>query len=82
MTKLSSNDIVRMNIKYYRTLNNITQRQISELLNVDEKHYCNLENGHYNYTLKNLDIIAELLNKEVWELLKERHTQKEIDNLK
>ena len=79
--KQSSNDIIRLNIKYYRILNKITQRKVAEVLGVDEKHYCSLEAGRYNFTLPNIDIICELLNVEAWVLFKERHTLNEIKQL-
>lgn len=80
--KLSSNDIVRLNIKYYRVLNGFTQRKLAEVLGVDEKHYCSLESGRYNLTLQNIDLICEFLHIEAWMLFKERHTLEEIKQLK
>lgn len=79
--KLSSNEIIRLNVRYYRILNKITQKKIAEYLNVDEKHYCSLESGRYNFTLQNIDIICEILNIEPWRLLKERHSKEEIELL-
>ena len=70
---LSSNDIIRNNVRYYRLKNCYTQKQVSEHLNIDEKHFNRLENGYYNFTLENLDLLAQLFNKEPWEFLKERH---------
>lgn len=78
---ISSNEIVRINIRYYRVLNKITQKKMAEYLDVDEKHYCSLESGKYNFTLSNIDIISKVINKEVWTLFKERHTKKEIETL-
>ncbi len=71
--KKTSNEIIVNNIKYYRLKAKITQAQMAEKLGITEKHYCHLENLKYQLTLKNLDIIAPILNKEPWELLKERH---------
>ena len=82
MNKLSSNEILRINIKYYRLSNGYTQARIAEVLEVDEKHYNRLENGVYNYTLKNLDILANFFDKEPWRLLKEKYTLEDIDKLK
>ena len=79
--KLSSNEIIRLNIRYYRILNKITQKKMAEYLNVEEKHYCSLESGRYNFTLQNIDIVCEVLNIEPWILLKERHTKEEIELL-
>ena len=47
-------------------------------MQINEKHYCSLENGKYNFTLDNLDLVSTILNKEPWELLKERHTEDEV----
>ena len=82
MNKLSSNEVLRINIKYYRLLKGYTQASIAEVLEVDEKHYNRLENGVYNYTLKNLDILADFFDKEPWKLLKETYTQEDIDKIK
>ena len=76
--KLSSNEILRNNVKYYRITQGFTQEKISELMQINEKHYCSLENGKYNFTLDNLDLVSTILNKEPWELLKERHTEDEV----
>ncbi len=80
--KQSSNDIVRLNIKYYRLLNKVTQRKLAEVLGVDEKHYCSLEAGRYNFTLPNIDMISDFLHVEPWILFKEKHTIDEIKQLK
>lgn len=77
----SSNEIIINNVKYYRLLAKITQAQMAEKLGISEKHYCHLENLKYQLTLRNLDVIAKILNKEPWELLKERHTKEEINKL-
>ena len=76
--KLSSNEILRNNVKYYRITQGFAQEKISELMQINEKHYCSLENGKYNFTLDNLDLVSTILNKEPWELLKERHTEDEV----
>lgn len=61
---LSSNEIVRVNVRYYRNLNGLTQKQMADLLNIDEKHYCSLEGGKYQFTLKNIDIICDIFKIE------------------
>lgn len=78
MNQLSSNEILRNNVKYYRIIRGFTQEKMSELMEINEKHYCNLENGRYNFTLENLDLVSTILNKESWELLKERHNEDEV----
>ena len=62
--KLPSNEIVRTNVRLYRIKNGLTQKKMAEYLNVDEKHYCSLESGRYNFTLQNIDIVCEIFNLE------------------
>ncbi len=78
MKQLSSNEILRNNVKYHRIIKGYTQEKMSELLGINEKHYCHLENGKYNFTLENLDLVSNILNKEPWELLQERHSEDEV----
>lgn len=75
---LSSNEIVRNNIKYYRITKGFTQEKISELLGINEKSYSNLETGRYNISLDRLDEISKILELEPYILLKERHTEDEV----
>lgn len=77
---LSSNKIVRNNIKYYRITKGFTQEKISELLGINEKSYSNLETGRYNISLDRLDEISNILELEPYILLKERHTEDEVPN--
>ena len=78
MKTLSLNERIRYNVKYYRIVRGLTQEKISELIGVNEKHYCNLENGRYKFTLDNIDKISKILDKEPWELLKEEHKNDEV----
>ena len=75
---LSSNKIVRNNIKYYRITKGFTQEKISELLGINEQSYSNLETGRYNISLDRLDEISRILELEPYILLKERHTEDEV----
>ena len=77
---LSSNEIVRNSIKYYRITKGFTQEKISELLGINEKSYSNLEAGRYNISLDRLDEISKILELEPYILLKERHTEDEVPN--
>ncbi len=74
----SSNEILCNNIKYYRIIRGFTQEKISEKMNMSEKHYCHLENGKYQWTMENLDLISDILDKEPWELLKEDHSKEPV----
>ena len=80
MKRESSNDVLRSNIKYYRITQGMTQDKLSAMLGINEKHYSRLENGVNKYTLDTLDKVAEVLNKEPWELLKEKHSFDEVPN--
>ena len=73
--KQSSNEKLCSNVKYYRITRGFTQEKISEKMNMSEKHYCHLENGKYQWTMENLDLVADILEKEPWELLKEDHSK-------
>ena len=75
---LSSNEIVRNNIKFYRITKGFTQEKISELLSINEKSYSNLETGRYNISLDRLDEISNILELEPYILLKERHSEDEV----
>ena len=75
---LTSNEKIRINMRYYRIINGLTQEQMADKLDMTEKHYCHLENGKYNITLDNLDNISKIFNKEPWELLKENHREDEV----
>lgn len=77
---LSSNEIVRNNIKFHRITKGFTQEKISELLGINEKSYSNLETGRYNISLDRLDEISRILELEPYILLKERHTEDEVPN--
>ena len=77
---LSSNEIVRNNIKFYRITKGFTQEKFSELLGINEKSYSNLETGRYNISLDRLDEISRILELEPYILLKERHTEDEVPN--
>ena len=75
---LSSNEIVRNNIKFHRITKGFTQEKISELLGINEKSYSNLETGRYNISLDRLDEISKILELEPYILFKERHTEDEV----
>lgn len=77
---LSSDEIVRNNIKFHRITKGFTQEKISELLGINEKSYSNLETGRYNISLDRLDEISRILELEPYILLKERHTEDEVPN--
>ena len=77
---LSSNEIVRNNIKFHRITKGFTQEKISELLGINEKSYSNLETGRYNISLDRLDEISRILELEPYILLKEKHTEDEVPN--
>ena len=75
---ISSNEIARKNIRYYRIIRGLTQEKISELMSINEKSYCNLETGRYKISLDRLDTISKILEVEPYILLKERHTEEEV----
>ncbi|MEG0826287.1 MAG: helix-turn-helix transcriptional regulator [Bacilli bacterium] len=58
------------NIKHYRKLNNITQRELAEKALVSENLIAKLESITYQtISIDTLEIIAEVLNVEISKLL-------------
>ena len=42
---------IPQNIKKYRLLNNMTQEQLAEILNLDAQYYSQLERGNRNFSI-------------------------------
>jgi len=49
-------------LKYYRNLRNLTQENLSVLLNSDVRYISDVERGKRNITLKTICKFAEVLN--------------------
>ena len=64
----STKDLFRQNLKYYRTLQNLTQEQLSELSGISSDYLSEIERGKKTPSFKRLDLIANGLNIEVYKL--------------
>lgn len=52
--KKSTTNTISQNIKKYRLLNNMTQEQLAELLELDTQYYAQLERGERNFTIEKI----------------------------
>lgn len=62
------NDLRRERFRYYRRLNNVSQRQLSIDMNVSDSHIRNIESGRGNPDVKLLFKLAKYLNTSPEEL--------------
>lgn len=63
-----SSNLRRERFRYYRHLNNVSQRQLSIDLNVSDSHIRNIESGRGNPDVKLLFKLAKYLNTSPEEL--------------
>lgn len=56
----SEPDSVAKNIKKYRLLNNMTQEELAQHLNLDAQYYAQLERGERNFTLQRVISVCRL----------------------
>lgn len=63
-------EIVRKNIKKYRTLANITQQELAEMIDVSNHYISQIETGNPNkyFTLVIIGRIADALNIDIRQL--------------
>lgn len=47
-------DSIHQNIKKYRLLNNMTQEELAEKLDLDTQYYAQLERGERNFTIEKI----------------------------
>ena len=66
----STIETFRNNIKFYRTLRNLTQERLSELAGVSTDYISEIERGKKTPSFKRLLLIAEALKIEPYLLLK------------
>ncbi|MET4560798.1 putative transcriptional regulator [Lysinibacillus parviboronicapiens] len=62
------NNLRRERFRYYRQINNVSQRQLSIDLNVSDSHIRNIESGRGNPDVKLLFKLAKYLNTSPEEL--------------
>ena len=63
--------LIGFNIKIYRLKRNLTQFQLAEMINVNEKYIGKIESGKQNITLKTLHKLLTALNVEYKDIVKE-----------
>ena len=63
------------NMKYYRLMAGLSQREIAEKIGIGRQYYCNIENGRQNTTLVTLEKIAGAIGCKAADLLGE-HKEK------
>lgn len=61
MEKKVQNSIAN-NIKKYRLLNNMTQKELSEKLFLDTQYYAQLERGERNFSIEKIAMICSLFH--------------------
>ena len=57
------------NMKYYRLMAGLSQREIAEKIGIGRQYYCNIENGRQNTTLVTLEKIARAIGCKAADLL-------------
>ncbi len=61
MEKKTQNSIAN-NIKKYRLLNNMTQKELSEKLFLDTQYYAQLERGERNFSIEKIAMICAIFH--------------------
>ena len=53
---------IAANIKKYRLLNNMTQKELSEALFLDTQYYAQLERGERNFSIEKIAMVCSLFH--------------------
>lgn len=64
---------IGLNIRVERTIKQLTQAQLAELIDVHEKYIGKIETGKQNVTVKTLNKIATALNINIIRLLEDKN---------
>ena len=78
MEKKTQNSIAN-NIKKYRLLNNMTQKELSEKLYLDTQYYAQLERGERNFSIEKIAMICSLFHFGIEDII-ELDTNKAYEN--
>lgn len=65
---------IGLNIRVERTIKQLTQAQLAEIIDVHEKYVGKIETGKQNVTVKTLNKIAKALNIDIIKLLEDKNT--------
>ena len=76
----SLRDLLIYNIKYYRYLNNYSQEKLAELSKLSPRYITDVERGLHCPTIPKIEIIANSLNVEPYQLFVNIERDVEIVN--
>ena len=80
MTRKDIRDIFRINLRYYRIKNKMTQEDLAVKSDLTDKYISDLERGIFSPSLEKLDMLAEALNIDTYLLLKDDNAHENIPN--
>lgn len=64
---------IGLNVRVERTIKQLTQAQLAELIDVHEKYIGKIETGKQNVTVRTLNKIAQALNVNIIRLLEDKN---------
>ena len=67
--KSRTSGIISQNIKNLRLLNNMTQEELSGLLELDTQYYSQLERGERNFTIEKIIRLCQILHVGVEDII-------------
>ena len=80
MARKDIRDIFRINLRYYRIKNKMTQEDLAIKSDLTDKYISDLERGIFSPSLEKLDMLAETLNIDTYLLLKDDNAHENIPN--
>ena len=80
MARKDIRDIFRINLRYYRIKNKMTQEDLAVKSDLTDKYISDLERGIFSPSLEKLDMLAETLNIDTYLLLKDDNAHENIPN--
>lgn len=66
-------NLIGLNVRVERTIKQLTQAQLAELIDVHEKYIGKIETGKQNVTVRTLNKIAQALNINIIRLLEDKN---------
>lgn len=73
---MNSLELFGKRLKELRKFNKLTQEQLAELIGLDPKQICRIENGACFTTFETLQKISKIFNVEIYDLFYYEHKQK------
>ena len=80
MIRKDIRDIFRINLRYYRIKNKMTQEYLAVKSDLTDKYISDLERGIFSPSLEKLDMLAKALNIDTYLLLKDDNAHENIPN--